>query len=98
MNLKLIYLILITFLFSNFVFSNENDCSQFEKMSAKYIECNAKKFKSKTDKKANELKVKTNQKAKELKNKTNEKLESSGLKDKLKKFKNSKTFSDLIKN
>ena len=67
MILKLIYLILITFLFSNFVFSNENDCSQFEKMSAKYIECNAKKFKSKTDKKANELKVKTNQKAKELK-------------------------------
>ena len=49
------------------------------------------------DKKANELKVKTNKKATELKAKTDEKLETSGLKDKLKKFKDSKTLTDLIK-
>mgnify|MGYP000500940126 FL=1 len=97
MNFKIIYYILITFLFSNIAFSNEMDCSQFKKMSAKYIECNAKNFKAKTDKKANELKVKTNKKATELKAKTDEKLETSGLKDKLKKFKDSKTLTDLIK-
>ena len=97
MSYKIIYYILITFLLSNLAFSNEMDCSQFKKMSAKYIECNAKNFKAKTDKKANELKVKTNIKATELKAKTDEKLETSGLKDKLKKFKDSKTLTDLIK-
>ena len=61
-------------------------------------------MKFKTDQKANELKAKTNQKANELKLKTGEKvdigkekIESSGVKDKLKKFKDSKTLSDLIK-
>ena len=97
MSYRIIYYFLITFLFSNLAFSNEMDCSQFKKMSAKYIECNAKNFKAKTDKKANELKVKTNKKATELKVKTDEKLEASGLKDKLKKFKDSKTLTDLIK-
>ena len=97
MSYRIIYHFLITFLFSNLAFSNEMDCSQFKKMSAKYIECNAKNFKAKTDKKANELKVKTNKKATELKVKTDEKLEASGLKDKLKKFKDSKTLTDLIK-
>tara|TARA_A100001011_G_scaffold301562_2_gene315102 strand:+ start:313 stop:609 length:297 start_codon:yes stop_codon:yes gene_type:complete len=97
MNSKIIYYFLMMFLFSNLALSNEVDCSQFKKMSAKYIECNAKNFKAKTDKKANELKVKTNKKATELKAKTDEKLETSGVKDKLKKFKNSKTLTDLIK-
>ena len=97
MKLKIIFYIIIIFIFSNVVFSTEIDCTKFKKMSAKYIECNAKKFKNKTDLKANELKAKTNQKANELKVKTNEKLENSGLKDKLKKFKDSKTLTDLIK-
>ena len=43
------------------------------------------------------MKVKTNKKATELKDKTDEKLETFGVKDKLKKFKNSKTLKDLIK-
>ena len=63
-------------------FSDEIDCTQFKKLSAKYIECNAAK-----------LKEKTNEKVKSGK----EKLEKSGIKDKLKKFKESKTLSDLIK-
>ena len=66
MNLKIVYFILITFFFSNIVSSEEIDCNKFEKMSAKYIQCNAVKFKSKTDKKANQLKVKTNQKANQM--------------------------------
>ena len=95
MNLKIVYFILITFFFSNIVSSEEIDCNKFEKMSAKYIQCNAVKFKSKTDKKANQLKVKTNQKANEIKTKTGEKLESSGITNKLKKFKNSKTLKEF---
>ena len=63
--------------------SDEIDCNQFKKLSAKYIECNANKLKEKTKKKV------------ELEK---DKFEKSGAKDKLKKFKNSKTLSDLIKN
>ena len=64
-------------------FSDEIDCTQFKKLSAKYIECNAAK-----------LKEKTNEKVKSGK----EKLEKSGITDKFKKLKESKTLSDLIKN
>ena len=63
--------------------SDEIDCNQFKKLSAKYIECNANKLKEKTKKKV------------ELEK---DKFEKSGANDKLKKFKNSKTLSDLIKN
>ena len=63
-------------------FSDEIDCTQFKKLSAKYIECNATK-----------LKEKTNEKVKSGK----EKFDKSGIKDKFKKFKESKTLSDLIK-
>jgi|TARA_B100001093_G_scaffold511303_1_gene578877 hypothetical protein len=63
-------------------FADELDCNQFKKLSAKYIECNA-----------NKLKNKTNEKVKISK----EKFEKSGIKDKLKKFKESKTLTDLIK-
>jgi len=78
---------LIISLFSFLIFftpslSNEIDCTQFKKLSTKYIECNATK-----------LKEKTNEKVKSSK----EKLEKSGIKDKFKKLKESKTLSDLIK-
>ena len=63
-------------------FSDEIDCTQFKKLSAKYIECNSAK-----------LKEKTNEKLKSGK----EKFEKSGITDKFKKFKESKTLSDLIK-
>tara|TARA_B100001109_G_C18526904_1_gene318679 strand:+ start:138 stop:389 length:252 start_codon:yes stop_codon:yes gene_type:complete len=62
--------------------SDEIDCTQFKKLSAKYIECNA-----------NRLKEKTNEKVKLGK----KKLEKSGINDKFKKLKKSKTLSDLIK-
>ena len=41
--LNLIILILIVFLKP--AYSEEMDCNQFNKLSAKYIECNAKKLK-----------------------------------------------------
>ena len=75
-----IFLILMSINFS--VFAIENDCTQFTKFSAKYIECNANKLKTKTTEKVQIGK---------------EKFEKSGIKDKLKKFKESKTLSDLIK-
>ena len=64
-------------------FSDEIDCTQFKKLSAKYIECNAAKLKEKTNKKVKSGK---------------EKFEKSGITDKFKEFKESKTLSDLIKN
>ena len=78
--LNLILLILIVFLKP--AYSENMDCNQFDKLSAKYIECNAKKLKTKTIEKVEIGK---------------DKMESSGINDKIKKFKNSKTLSDLIK-
>ncbi len=79
-----LYKIIITFLFSIVIisnsYSNEIDCSKFEKLSAKFIECNAKK-----------LKEKINEDIKDTKKNINE----NELTKKLKKFKNSKTLSDL---
>ena len=82
MKFKLLIKILICFLFFPIVHATENECEQFEKLSAKYIECNAKKLKTKTIEKVEIGK---------------DKIESSGINDKIKKFKNSKTLSDLIK-
>ncbi len=82
-----LFKITIVFFISFFVISSsssgELDCNKFKKMSAKYLECNAKKLKDKTIEKVEIGK---------------DKMEKSGIKDKLKKFKGSKTLSDLIKN
>ena len=82
-----LYKIIITFLFSIVIisnsYSNEIDCSKFEKLSAKFIECNAKK-----------LKENINEDIEDTKKNINE----NELTKKLKKFKNSKTLSDLGKN
>ena len=82
-----LYKIIITFLFSIVIipnsFSNEIDCSKFEKLSAKFIECNT-----------NKLKKKVNENFKSSK----KNIEESELTKKLKKFKNSKTLSDLGEN
>ncbi len=83
MKLKITSLFIISLLLFLPTNSNEIDCTKFKKLSAKYIECNAKKLKEKTNEKVDLGK---------------EKFEKSGIKDKFKKFKNSKTLSDLIKN
>ena len=83
MKLKIISLLIISLLSFLPANSNKIDCTKFKKLSAKYIECNAKKLKEKTNEKVDLGK---------------EKFEKSGFKDKFKKFKNSKTLSDLIKN
>ena len=63
--------------------ANEIDCNKYEKLSIKYLECNTKKLKKKV---GNDLKT------------SKKNFEESELTKKLKKFKNSKTLSDLGKN
>ena len=82
MKIKIILFFLIALIINFSVYADEKDCTQFKKLSAKYIECNAKKLKNKTNEK---VKI------------SKEKFEKSGIKDKFKKFKESKTLSDLIK-
>ena len=83
MKLKIFLSSIILSTITSSVSSNEVNCDQFDKLSAKFLEC-----------KANELKEKTSQKVVSSK----EKFENSSIKDKLKKFKSSKTLTDLIKN
>ena len=82
MNIRLFFFILIIINLNTLVLSNEVDCNQFDKLSAKYIECTAKKMKEKA---SDEI------------NKGKKKLNKSGLGEKINKFKKSKTLSDLIK-
>ena len=83
MKLKIFLSIISLFSITSLANSNEMSCDQFDKLSAKFLEC-----------KANELKEKTSQKVESSK----EKFENSSIKDKLKKFKSSKTLTDLIIN
>jgi len=73
---KILVISTFIFLLSKSASSSETDCSQFKKLSAKYIECNAKKLKDKTSNKIKESK---------------ENFEKSGIKEKFNKFKSKKT-------
>ena len=81
--------------FSSYLLSDEIiNCSQFDKISAKYVECKAKNLKSNLNKKQSEIKSKVEnidetEAAKKIKKTT--------LGQKLLKFKNSKTGSDFFK-
>ena len=63
------------------ILSQETNCNEFDKLSAKYIECTAKKLKEKA--------------SDEIVN-SKKKIDDSGLGKKINKFKNSKTLSDFI--
>ncbi len=77
---KIIILVLFISLF-NLTFSSAEDCSKYEKLSKEYTKCTSGKFKKETTKKIEEGK---------------KKLKNFNLKDKLKKFKNSKTLKEFI--
>ena len=75
------------------------DCTQFDKISAKYLECSAKNLKEKSS----ELKLKATVGVEELKQKittnaknSKTKFDKSSLKAKLVKFKNSKTLTEFM--
>ena len=48
MKKKLLFKSLFILLISTSLFANEFDCNLFDKLSAKYIECTAKKLKTST--------------------------------------------------
>ena len=97
---RMIFTTLITWLLitANAI-AKKIDCTQFEKVSAKYLECSAKNIKEKSS----ELKLKITVGAEEFKEKiaTNtksgkKKFDKLNLKEKLVKFKNSKTLTEFM--
>ncbi len=79
--------------------AEKTDCTQFDKVSAKYLECSAKNLKGKSS----ELKLKATVGAEGLKEKITISVKNSKtkfnklkLKEKLVKFKNSKTLTEFM--
>ena len=75
------------------------DCTQFDKVSAKYLECSARNLKEKST----ELKLKATVGAEDLKEKIatkakggKKKFDKLNLKEKLVKFKNSKSLTEFM--
>ena len=97
---KIIFAILSTWtLITANAIAEKIDCTQFDKVSAKYLECSAKNLKEKSS----ELRLKATVGAEELKEKiaTNtksgkKKFDKLNLKEKLVKFKNSKTLIEFM--
>ena len=88
--IKIIITVLSISLFS-YTFSSADDCSKYDKLSKDYAKCKSDKLKKKTSQKAEEIKSKTAKKIEEGK----KKLKNFNLKDKLNKFKNSKTHKEF---
>ena len=80
--------------FSNFTFTIADECNNYDKLSKEYAKCKSEKLKNKTSKKAEEIKSKTAKKIEEGK----KKMKKWKLKDKLLKFKNSKSHKEFIEN
>ena len=96
---KIIFITLITSVFMSNAMAEKIDCNQFEKVSAKYIECSAKNLKEKSS----ELKLKATVGAEGLKEKITISVKNSKtkfnklkLKEKLVKFKNSKSLTKFL--
>ncbi|MDA8858314.1 hypothetical protein N9I48_00195 [Candidatus Pelagibacter sp.] len=97
---KIVFTVLITWmLVTTNALTDKIDCTQFDKVSAKYIECSAKNLREKSL----ELKLKATVGAEELKKKivtntkdSKKKFDKSSLKEKLVKFKNSKSLTEFM--
>ena len=97
---KILFTILITLaLVMTNAIAEKIDCTQFDKVSARYLECSAKNLKEKSS----ELKLKATVQAEELKEKITinaksgkKKSDKLNLKEKLVKFKNSKTLTEFM--
>ena len=91
MKLKLFaYLIILTI--SKINLSLADDCIKFDKLSKEYAKCTAQLIKEKTSEKAKLIKEKTS----ENYNKGKKKFNKLNLKDKLIKFKNSKSHKEFM--
>ena len=97
---KIIFTTLITLVLATAnAVAEKIDCAQFDKVSAKYLECSVNNLKEQSS----ELKLKTAVEVEELKQKitTNAKnskikFNKSSLKEKLVKFKNSKSLTEFM--
>ena len=97
---KIIFTTLITWmLITANAIAEKIDCTQFDKVSAKYLECSAINLKEKSS----ELKLKATVGVEELKQKittsaknSKTKFNKSSLKEKLVKFKNSKSLTEFM--
>ncbi len=90
MKIKLLAYLLILTLY-NVNLSLADDCNKFDKLSKEYAKCTAELIKEKTSEKAELIKEKTSEKYKEGKKKINK----LNLKEKLIKFKNSKSHKEF---
>jgi hypothetical protein len=97
---KIIFTLLFSWvLITSNAIAEKIDCTQFDKVSAKYLECSANNLKEKSS----ELKLKATVGVEELKQKittnaknSKKKFNKSSLKEKLVKFKNSKTLTEFM--
>ena len=97
---KIMFTALITWtLITANAMAEKIDCTQFDKVSAKYLECSARNLKEKSS----ELKLKATVRAEELKEKittntmnSKTKFNRLNLKEKLVKFKNSKSLTEFM--
>ena len=97
---KIIFITLITWiLITANVVAEKIDCTQFEKVNAKYLECSGKNIKEKSS----ELKLKVTAGGDKLKEKittsvknSKTKFNKSSLEEKLVKFKNSKSLTEFM--
>ena len=88
--IKFIISVLLISLFS-LTSSSAEDCSKYDKLSKEYAKCTSEKLKKEASQKTEEIKSKTAKKIEEGK----KKLKNFNFKDKLKKFKNSKTHKEF---
>ena len=92
MKLIKIFNLITIILILNISFAIAKNCNKFDKLSKHYAKCTSDNLKDKTSIKANELKTLTKEKIKEGKKKFN----ITKLKEKLVKFKNSKTLKEFV--
>ena len=88
--IKIIISVLFISLFS-LTFSSAEDCSKYDKLTKEYAKCKSDKLKKGTSQKAEEIKSKTAKKIEAGK----KKIKNFNLRDKLSKFKNSKTHKEF---
>jgi len=86
--IKILYILTIFFISISTSSADEIDCSEFDKLSAKYAECTALKIKEKSKELKNT--------AVENINESKKKFDSSKLKENLIKFKNSKSLTEFM--
>ena len=99
MKKKILTIIITSILSATNVVAEKIDCTQFDKVSTRYLECSAKNLKEKSS----EIKLKVTVGAEEFKEKiatnaknSKTKFNKSILKEKLVKFKNSKSLTEFM--